>query len=165
MSLEAFIDLIAAIGVILSVIYLALETRKNARYVKANFYDSIVNSNTGFLEQLIKNPHLSKLFEKSVESWDKLSLDDKRTANFLFIQLFRLWENMFYQNKMKTLEPWLWENSHKNTILSYFHQPGVQQWWSHRKQTFAPEFRTFLESSTKPENEIQVMDKLVDPEI
>lgn len=165
MSLEAFINLIAAIGVILSVIFLAMETRKNARYVKANFYDSIANSNTRFLEKLIENPHLSKLFEQAVESWDSLSLDDKRTSNFLFIQLFRMWENMFYQNRLKTLEPWLWENSHKNTILSYFHYPGVQQWWSHRRQTFAPEFRSFLENSKKPENQIRVIDKLVDPEI
>jgi hypothetical protein len=35
-------------------------------------------------------------------------------------------------------------------MLMYFNQPGVQMWWSLRKGSFAPIFRTFLESSPAP---------------
>jgi hypothetical protein len=35
-------------------------------------------------------------------------------------------------------------------MLMHFNQPGVQMWWSLRKGSFAPSFRTFLESSPAP---------------
>ncbi|MDX1545006.1 MAG: hypothetical protein R3214_13770 [Christiangramia sp.] len=159
MNLEIGINLLTSIGVIISVIFLAIEIKKNTQAVRSNFYDSFANSNREFLNQLIVNNDLGRLFEKGTKSWNALGEDDKRTSNFMYIQLFRIWENLFYQNKMKVLEPWLW-NSNKNTIISYFHLNGIQEWWQFRKQSFSNEFAEFLEKSEKPENEIKVIEDL-----
>jgi hypothetical protein len=159
MSIENIINLTAAVGVIISVVFLAIQTRKNTKFVKANFYDSLASSNSEFLRQLVEDKELGKLFENAVNSWNDLSVDDKRTSNYLFIQLFRMWENTYYQNKMGILESWLWK-SYKNTIISYFHHNGVQEWWINRKQTFSDEFRNFLEDSEKPKLPIKTIEDL-----
>ncbi|MGB5264225.1 MAG: hypothetical protein WBN28_11550 [Lutimonas sp.] len=75
--------------------------------------------------------------------------DDKRTSNYLFIQLFRHWENMFYQHKMSVLDKQLWAN-HLNTMIGYYHHDGTQEWWLQRKTAFAKDFRDFLENTEKP---------------
>jgi len=159
MSIENIINLTAALGVVLSVVFLAIQTRKNTKFVKANFYDSLASSNSEFLRQLVEDKELGKLFENAVNSWDDLNVDDKRTSNYLFIQLFRMWENTYYQNKMGILESWLWK-SYKNTILSYFQNKGIQEWWCNRKQTFSVEFKDFLESSEKPNLPIKTIKDL-----
>ena len=159
MNLDLVINIIASAGVIFSVVFLAIEIKKNTQAVRSNFYNSFADSNRDFLAQLITDPVLGKLFEKGTRSWNNLSEDDKRTSNYLYIQMFRIWENLYYQNKMGVLEPWLW-SSNKNTILSYFHLTGIQEWWSIRRQSFAIEFVEFLESSKKPENQIKVIDDL-----
>lgn len=107
---------------------------------------------------------LGKLFEKGTKSWSKLNEEDKRTSNFLYIQMFRIWENLYYQNKMKVLEPWLWV-SNKNTIISYFYLEGIQEWWQIRRQSFSKEFVQFLETSNKPENGIKVIEDLLKPKL
>ncbi|WP_053976602.1 hypothetical protein [Mangrovimonas xylaniphaga] len=160
MSLELAINLLTSIGVIISVIFLAIEIKKNTQAVRSNFYDSFANSNREFLHQLIVDKDLGKLFEKGTKSWNTLNEDDKRTSNFLYIQLFRIWENLYYQNKMKVLEPWLWV-SNRNTIISYFHLNGIQEWWQIRRQSFSKEFVEFLEQSKKPENQIKVIEDLM----
>ncbi len=66
---------------------------------------------------------------------------------------------MFYQNKMKVFEGWLWE-SHKNTMISYFHKQGIKEWWSFRKQSFSKEFGLFLENSKKPDEIYQTVEEL-----
>jgi hypothetical protein len=66
---------------------------------------------------------------------------------------------MFYQNKMKVFEAWLW-SSHKNTLVSYYHHPGIQEWWAFRRQTFSEEFRLFLESSKKPDLAIRTIEEI-----
>ncbi|WP_285653788.1 hypothetical protein [Allomuricauda sp. NBRC 101325] len=159
MSLELIINLLTSIAVVFSVVFLAIEIKKNTLAVRSNFYDSFANSNREFLHQLITDKDLGKLFEKGTKSWNSLSEDDKRTSNYLYIQMFRIWENLYYQNKMKVLEPWLWQ-SNKNTIISYFHLNGIQEWWQFRRQSFSNEFVAFLEKSTKPNNEIKVIEDL-----
>lgn len=132
MTLELVINLLTSIGVIISVIFLAIEIKKNTQAVRSNFYDSFANSIREFLNQLIMDRDLGKLFEKGTKSWNNLNEEDKRTSNFLYIQMFRIWENLYYQNKMKVLEPWLWV-SNKNTIISYFYLEGIQEWWQIRR--------------------------------
>jgi hypothetical protein len=159
MSLDIIINSIAAVGVILSVIFLAIQTKKNTKFVRANLYDSLASSNSEFMRQLVEKKELGTLFENAVQSWNHLNTDDKRTSNYLFIQLFRLWENIYYQNKMDTLESWLWK-SYKNTMISYIHYEGIQEWWALRKQAFSNEFRVFLEKSKKPNSQIKMIDDL-----
>lgn len=159
MTIETLVNLLTSIGVIITVIILAVEIKKNTQAVRSNFYDSFANSNREFLNQLITDPKLGKLFERGTKSWNDLKEEDKRTSNFLYIQMFRIWENLYYQNKMKFLESWLWE-SNKNTIVSYFHLKGIQEWWHFRRQSFSKEFVHFLEHSKKPEDEIKVIEDL-----
>lgn len=159
MSIDTLVNLLTSVGVIITVIFLAIEIKKNTQAVRSNFYDSFANSNREFLSQLITDPELGKLFEKGTSNWNSLNEADKRTSNFLYIQMFRLWENLFYQSKMKFLEPWLWE-SNKNTIISYFHLNGIQEWWQFRRQSFSKEFVNFLENSSKPQNDIKIIEDL-----
>jgi len=164
MSIEVIINLIATLGVIVSVVFLGFQIRKSTQFTKANYYDSLAKSNASFLSQLIQDPKLAKLFEDAVKDWNSLSKDDKRTSNFLFIQIFRMWENMFFQNRMKILDHRNWKQ-HENTIISYFNYPGVQQWWQFRRQTFSEEFIKFLESSKEPKKPIIVIDDIVESDL
>ncbi len=160
MSIDLIINILTSLGVIISVVFLAIQINKNTQAVRSNFYDSFAHLNIEYLNQLIVDKDLGKLFEKGIQSWNSLNEDDKRTSNFLYIQLFRIWENLFYQNKMTVLEPWLWQ-SNRNTIISYFHHPGIQEWWTVRRQSFSKEFVDFLESSKKPEASIKVIEEIL----
>jgi hypothetical protein len=159
MGIEIFVSLMGSVGVFLSVIFLAFQIKKNTDAAKANFYDSLNKTNMEFLRQLVENERLGRIMEQGTESWESLSMDDKRTVNFLFIQIYRHWENMFYQNRMKVFEGWLWD-SHKNTMISYFHKQGIKEWWAHRHQSFSKEFQDFLNNSSSPERIYKTVEEL-----
>lgn len=149
MNYEIIINTVASLGVILSVVFLAYQIKKNTIAVKANYYDSLNKTNMEFLRQLIENRDLGELIEKASSTWANLSEEEKRTSNYIFIQLFRHWENMFYQHKISVLDKQLWD-SHLNTMIGYFHHAGIQEWWVHRRMAFAEDFRNYLENSKKP---------------
>ena len=150
MDYELIINTVASLGVILSVFFLAYQIKKNTTAVKANYSDSLNTTNMEYLRQLIENPELGKLMERAVDSWEDMNEDDKRTTNYMFIQLFRHWENMYYQHKLSVLDKRLW-SSHLNTMTGYFHHKGIQEWWIHRRMAFAEDFRDFLERIEKPD--------------
>ena len=161
MNYELIISSVASVGVILSVFFLAYEIKKNTIAVKANYYDSLNTTNMEFLRQMIENRELGELLEKATLSWADLNEDDKRTSNYIFIQLFRHWENMYYQHKISVLDKQLW-SSHLNTMIGYYHHDGTQEWWIHRRMAFAEDFRNFLESTEKPNKIYPVIKDLTD---
>jgi len=150
MNYEIIINTIASIAVVLSVIFLAYQIKKNTQASKANYYDSLNKTNMEFLRQLLENRELGELLEKATANWANLNEDDRRTSNYLFIQL-RHWENMYYQHKLSVLDKQLWTN-HLNTMIGYFHHAGTQEWWLQRKMAFAKDFRDFHENSEKPKH-------------
>jgi len=65
MNYEIIINSIASIGVILSVIFLAYQIKKNTQASRANYYDSLNKTNMEFLRQLVENRELGELLEKA----------------------------------------------------------------------------------------------------
>ena len=82
MNYDIIINSVASIGVILSVIFLAYQIKKNTQAFKANYYDSLNNTNMEFLRQLVENRELGELLERATSSWGDLNEDDKRFTKY-----------------------------------------------------------------------------------
>ncbi len=82
---------------------------------------------------------------------------------YLLTQLFRHWENAFFQQQQDTLAPSLWL-TWQEIILSYVHQPGIQEWWKLRRTVYTTEFRSFLEASSPPESGIRTTRQIYGPD-
>jgi hypothetical protein len=111
-----------------------------------------------FLLPLIQNHELAQCFERAIDRRSQLSYDEQVQATYLLTQLFRNWESAFYQYRQGTLEPWLWE-AWRQVILSYFHQPGVQDWWQLRRSAYSTPLQDFLESSSRPDVPLDTQNK------
>lgn len=145
----AIAELIGALGVIASLIFVGLQVRQNTRSLRAATYDSLVGSNGEWLKALIGDPTLASSFEEAVADWSRVSESERPRVMYLLTQLFRQWENTFFQHRQGTLDPGLWR-TWSHIIVSYFHQPGLQEWWKLRRHAYSAEFAEFLESSAPP---------------
>jgi hypothetical protein len=139
-------ELVGAVAVVITLIYLSAQVRQNTRAVRGARFDSLARGQADIFQALLINPALNEIQERGSNAWDELSVEEKRVCNLILVQNFRFWENAFYQWREGMLEPWLWE-SQKNVMLSHFYRPGVQQWWSQRRMAFSREFGRFLEDS------------------
>ena len=148
-AIGAISELVGAAGVIASLIYVGVQVRQNTRSMRAATYDSLVRSNGDFLALIIQDATLAASFEIAVASWAEVEEVQRPRVMYLLTQLFRHWENAFFQQQQGTLEPSLWL-TWQGVILSYFHQPGIQEWWRLRRTAYSTEFREFLEASSPP---------------
>jgi hypothetical protein len=83
------------------------------------------------------------------ESFSSFSDADKLIYFGAIFANFKHFENIHSQRQRGFIDDESWE-AWSEHILMYFNQPGAQMWWSLRKGSFAPSFRTFLESSPAP---------------
>ena len=145
-AVNAFAQLIAAVGVIVSLFYLAAQIRQNTRSMRAVVVDSLAHSLVDLLGPQAQNPESLRALSIVTENWNAASDEDRaRSLPFIFAT-FKLFENAWFQQRQGTLDQQQWEGWDAY-IRIYYHQPGVKTWWTMRRAAFAAGFRDYVEKS------------------
>lgn len=162
MNLEAintWAQLIAAVGVIVSLFYLGLQIRQNTRSMRAIVVDSLARSITDLLQPMAQDVMLSRAFSAAVTDWHGATADDRARALPLLFATFKLFENAWFQQRQGTLDPQQWDGWDAYIRL-YYHRPGAKTWWQMRRAAFAAGFRDYLEAS-QPIKDLPSIDRLI----
>ena len=158
-TINALAQLIAAIGVIASLFYLAAQIRQNTRSMRAVVVNSLAQSIADVIRPMAEDRELMRAFHVVVEDWHGATEDDRMRALPLFFSTFKLFENAWFQQRQGTLDPQQWQGWDAY-IRMYYHRPGVKTWWQLRKAAFAPGFRDYVQSS-EPINELPSVTQLI----
>ena len=143
--LSAIGQVVAAIGVIPSLIYLAVQIREqNKERRRAG-----INILTAQWSDLVKTGQESRefavFFLRGVRSFDGLDAPDKLRFSAFFTRYTRNCEGMFIYYRDGALEKALWDGVER-TIGDYFAYPGAREWWATRKHWLTDEFRVVVET-------------------
>ena len=143
--LSAIGQIVAAIGVIPSLIYLAIQIREqNKERRRAG-----INILTGQWSELVKSAQESRefaaFFLRGMGSFQGLDAPDKLRFSAFFTRFTRNCEGMFIYYRDGALEKPLWDEVER-TIADYFAYPGVREWWTTRKHWLTDEFRAVVEA-------------------
>ena len=156
MSLEtinAVAQLIAALGVIASLFYLAAQIRQNTRSMRAVVVDSLSHSIGDLIRPAAEVPELMRAVHDVAEDYHNAANEDLMRAFPLLFSLFKHFENAWFQHCQGNLDPGQWQGWDAY-IRMYYHRPGLKDWWQLRRAAFAPGFQEYLENS-KPVSELQ----------
>jgi hypothetical protein len=158
-TINAIAQLIAALGVVASLFYLAAQIRQNTKSQRSVVVDSLTSSLIALLGPQSTDPTLMRSFATAVEDWHGASEDDRRRAVATLFTTFKLFENAWFQQRHGTLDREQWEGWDLH-IRVYYHRPGVQVWWADRKAMFAVGFRKYVEA-TKPVSGVSPLSQLI----
>jgi hypothetical protein len=158
-AINAVAQLIAAIGVIVSLFYLAAQIRQNTRSMRAVVVDSLAHSLIDLLGPQAQNPESLRAFSVVIENWQDATERDRIQAVPFIFATFKVFENAWFQQRQGTLDRQQWEGWDAY-IRIYYHRPGVKAWWSMRKMAFAPGFRNYLEA-TEPVSGVMSIGEIV----
>jgi hypothetical protein len=150
-AINAFAQLIAALGVIASLFYLTVQIRQNTRSMRAVVVDSLAQSIADVIRPMAEDRELMRAFHIVVEDWHKATDDDRMRALPLFFSTFKLFENAWFQQRQGTLDPQQWQGWDVY-IRMYYHRLGVKTWWPMRCAAFARGFCNYIDTSQPVEN-------------
>lgn len=142
-AVSALGQIVGAIAVVVSVIYLALQVRSNARQTRLASMRTMSDAFNGFLQGLAGNPQMGDLWYRGVTDYKSIQGGDLPRFNALIDHLFRIYEDMYYQKLEGHLDPRVWRGfeAPMRDIIAY---PGIQAWWRSRSHWFSEEFGAFV---------------------
>jgi hypothetical protein len=132
-------EAVGAIGVIGSLIYLALQVRANSKGLSTSTRESTFNSLKEWNYWVMADPDLAWIFQQGCRDFN--SLDQKERARYLHViySFYKLFENFYLHHKAKNIPAEVWR--YNSTIFyAYAVQPGAKYYYSLRKPIFDPSF-------------------------
>ena len=155
-DIAAIGSLTSGIAVLVSLIFVGVQVMQNTRAIRAQIHQNIMDGWIGI--GTIVASH-ARAFAEGIASDEStfaaVSDADKLTYMSTIFALFKHYENMFLQYKEGFIRGEDW-NAWVRHMFMYWHMPGVQLWWTARREAFSPDFRRFIETSPEPSMPSQV---------
>jgi hypothetical protein len=145
-AIAAIGGLLGAVGVMLTVVFLAIQVRRNTAVAQSQAYQTACDALAEFAALIGQDAAISRFWRIGLSNPDVLEDNQSYQFALLGTSLLRRYENIFYHYQAGLIGDDSWA-VHRNNVLWFSHRPGVQRWWKERRQTFSSAFRQYLESS------------------
>ena len=138
-AISAVGEIIGAVAVVVSLIYLATQVRSSFRATRANVHMGLHNSQAQFSSLLLSDPALRDLFDKACVGDPKLSTADRAGASVLLSMLFDKYELFFFLSREGMFSTDV-ERAMNRIIATRLESPGIKAWWDDNDDKFSADF-------------------------
>src|SRR5262245_57745703 len=137
-AISAIGQIVGALAVVISLIYLAREVRRNARETRRASMHSLSDKFNRRSQQLAEQPHPSDLDYRGIHDFAPLERAELVRFTIVMSQLFRNYEDAYYGELGGHLDARVW-HSWEAAMRDINAYPGVQAWWRSRSRWFSEE--------------------------
>ena len=143
-ALGAVANVLAAVGVIATLIYLSIQIRQNTKAVRSSSIQNLVQNFSTTAQAAVENEHIIPLLLKGNAGVDALTEVERARLHFWFIMTFRRFEGVYFQRDLGIVDADVidgFERSHLAVLAS----KAAQEWWATSKGIFNSGFVRYVE--------------------
>ena len=139
-------EIIGGAGIIVSILYLALEVSENTKNTQISNHLALIEQNSEFRYLRMASPDLVEIALQGSSNARNLSAVDQRRFRAYALQSFDMWETAFLMNDSDVLPAgtWkVWDSSWCNTLNT----PGFRALWDEgMSESFTVHFRSNVDA-------------------
>ena len=149
----AIAEILAALGVIGSLVYLAGQVRGSLKQARQAAIQSVVNQMSNVWTGVAANRDHADIWVRGSKGMSNLK-DETEGVRFsaFLLSIFRPYEEVFYYRRDGLVDDWTWEGvgSQCHALMG---TPGFMDWWAKRGTWFSTEFQAHIQKTleTLPE--------------
>lgn len=133
-------DFIAAIAVVVSLIYVAIQVRQNPRIVKAATHHSSSRAWSELERALGADPETVRTLLKGGRNYAELDLEERFRYSLLMRAILHLHEDDFVQTQEGLIDAKRSER-YRRSLEKALAEPAARAWWAENADLFSEEFQ------------------------
>lgn len=137
-------EFLAALAVLVTLIYLAIQTRLNTQAVRGAAAQASVPLALSHFHDMYSNPDLEELYFRRING-EELEAAEKRRVNHYFNALLHSYESFFLQQKQSSIDPELWEGK-KTSLDAFLQNEAFIDCWHGSRFLYSPSFKCYVDS-------------------
>ena len=139
-------EILGAIVVAVTLIYLAVQTRLNKKAMEASVVSNILDSFSTVHQTIIQSEEIALLHEKGQRDPGSLTKGERLRFFMLVREAFNAYSAMFRQYHNGVIDEQTWESMRFDIYVS---QPGVQTYIDNQKSMWEQDFVDYIDSIEK----------------
>ena len=144
-AIQAGAELVAAMGVVVSLVYLARQVRDNTSSVRTAANQDLMTSFNAVMAFPSASEHGARLYRTAVSgSWEELTTDEVAASRIVMVQITRVFEQAYLQYRAGFLEEDVWAGWRYQMVLS-LGLPGYADAWRANRPMVNPDFARMLD--------------------
>jgi len=145
----AISEVVAAVGIVTSVVYLAIQVRSSVSTFRTSLVDASYRDIMEWNAHLTSDAELPWLFQRAVMDLAALSDKEKARAAPVLYSFFKMNEKIYLHHLEGHVDEERWRAS-RLALAMYGAQPGAQQYLQKRMEAFHVKFQEVLRSIDSP---------------
>jgi len=139
---------VSAIGLVLSLIYLATQVREQNKVNRRGSLDLLSTQWTEIVRTMNESPDFGAIYLRGLQDFESLDAVSRLRFGAYLLRVFRYWDGIYFHFKDAALPTQHWQSVRRQMqdILAY---PGVQAWWGSRKHWYTEEFNGLVAAIVK----------------
>lgn len=139
-AISAFGEMVGAVGVIISLVYVGMQIRHNTKAMMATSAREAVAAMRDFNKSMVEDISIARIFRLGAEDLANLNEDERGQFGHILFNFFKTAEELHYQYLQGTLDPEIWK-SWRAIVGMFASSPGFLEYWEMRKSFFTPAFQ------------------------
>jgi hypothetical protein len=137
-------SLVSGIAVLVSLVYLAQQTRQNTKHTRALIQQGRAIQASDLTNRWAEDPSLIALLQQA--TLGDPELNDEQILRFVLMQFsaYQMWEDRFYQHKEGLID----EERHAGTVREIrerLQRIGYRAAWQMQRNTYGKEYQAFVD--------------------
>ena len=137
-------EIVAAIAVIASLIYVGRQVRENTTATKSAAAQAMAGAVNGYVGLINSSTNLADILHRGATGMNKLQGGEVIQFGAFLDQMFINCEAVYYQWRDGVLDERLWD-TYRHVIVDMMSQEGSREWWANRRHWFGTEFADSVE--------------------
>lgn len=138
-------DFVGGIGVVVTLIYLAVQIRQNSKVVKSSAAEAVMQSTSEFFRSSAESRDLAQVVSKAMRNYETLDEAELTQFHLWIFGWFRLVELCYHHYSAGHIPDNFWSGqvAHLGGLMQL---PPIKHLWEIRKKVFSEDFRAFVDS-------------------
>ncbi len=129
-------EFVGALGVVISLIYLAQQMRQNTTSVRAASFNSMTENSLRLLEYAIRDGDFAGFLHRAESNPSTLSPNEMVRWNAYMTAVYRHFGNLVYQYRVGALDRQMWQ-SYRDTLKQHLSTPSWRAWFEENRAMFS----------------------------
>ena len=136
-------EVVGAIGVIVSLLYLAAQVRMQNRQARLDVVNELARQRNEYSGNVADNGALAEIWSRGIIDYEALSDIERVRFSAHLARMVRVMESLFQHRSEDQFRGENWEalDEYMKDVFSY---AGVQQWWQLRARYFTKAFQAHV---------------------
>jgi hypothetical protein len=137
-------EAIASVAVVISLIYLAIQVRLQAKESRTSVVNSLTEQWSVAVQAFAIHQDLYQIWMKGLTDFGSLSAEERGRFSAILVNLTQIFESLHLHHRDGKVDPDLWAGF-DNRLRDVFATPGVQCWWALRRHWHTRRFQEYVD--------------------